>query len=269
MSAAITINGDTRLFPILGDPISQVRSPQFLSGILAQRGENALVPPLHVRPEDLSDTVAVLKRTRNIHGIVITVPHKISILEHCDVLSERAEFVGSANILRRGEDGRWLGDNTDGIGYVDGILHEGFEVSGKRVLLIGVGGAGAAVALEFVRRGVSELAIHDLSQERRDRMVELLNARYPGKASVVSADPAGFDLVANVTPVGMKEGDPYPVEVEKLQAGQFVAEAITKPAVSPLVAYARQLGCNTMVGAGMFDAQAEILVDFMQGRIRD
>lgn len=259
------LNGETQLFPILGDPIAQVRSPQFLSEILARRGINAIVPPLHVNAVDLSAVVAVLRTTQNVGGIVVTIPHKVTCLAYCDEVSERAAFVGSVNIIRKTIEGKLVGDNVDGIGYLDGIAKEGGRVAGKRFLLVGVGGAGSAVAFEVLQRGASYLAIHDLNTERRDAIIASLAAKFPNKVGVGSPDPTGFDLVANVTPVGMKAGDPYPVEVSKLQSTQFVADAITRPEVSPLVAYARQLGCNSMVGAGMFNAEAEILVDFMTG----
>lgn len=257
------LNGETQLFPILGDPIAQVRSPQFLSEILARRGVNAIVPPLHVKPADLSAMLGVLRSTQNVGGIVVTIPHKVSCLAYCDQVSERAAFVGSVNIIRKTAEGRWIGDNVDGIGYLDGMAQQGGQVEGKRFLLIGVGGAGAAVAFEVLQRGASYLAIHDLNTARRDAIIQSLATQFPNRVGVGSPDPSGFDFVANVTPVGMKAGDPYPVEVSKLKADQFVADAITRPEVSPLVAYARQLGCKTMVGAGMFDAEAEILVDFI------
>lgn len=258
-----TLNGETILFPILGDPIAQVRSPEFLTELLARREQNAIVPPMHVTPEDFTSTIQTLKAMQNVHGIVITIPHKIPSLKVCDVVSERAEFVGSVNIIRKQSNGQLYGDNVDGIGYLDGIKKEGFEVIGKRALLIGAGGAGSAVAFEILHRGAEHLSIFDVDNARLSSLVERLAARFPGRVSVGNQNPTGFDLVANVTPVGMRAGDPYPVQIEHLNGQQFVADAITKPAVSPMVEYARSLGCNTMVGAGMFNAEAEILVDFM------
>ncbi|MFZ1388426.1 MAG: hypothetical protein WBP46_16355 [Thiolinea sp.] len=261
------LNGETQLFPIIGDPIAQVRSPQFLSQILAGRGVNAIVPPMQVKPADLSLVMTSLRATQNVGGIVVTIPHKVTCLAHCDEVSERAAFVGSVNIIRKTADGKLVGDNVDGIGYLDGIAKEGGNVQGKRFLLVGVGGAGSAVAFEVLQRGASYLAIHDLNTERRDAIIQSLASKFPHKVGVGSSDPTGFDFVANVTPVGMREGDPYPVDVTKLKVNQFVADAITRPEVSPMVAYARDLGCNTMVGAGMFNAEAEILVDFMTGKV--
>ncbi|TYL48839.1 shikimate dehydrogenase family protein [Marinomonas sp. IMCC 4694] len=257
------ITGDTRLFPILGDPIAQVRSPEFLTRILQRRQENGIVTPMHVAPEHFTQVMESLRYTQNVHGIVITIPHKIPALAACDSTSERAQFIGSVNIIRKQNDGLLYGDNVDGIGYLDGVKKEGFEVSNTRALLIGAGGAGSAVAFEILQRGAAYLAIFDLDQQRLHSLIERLNMRFPNRAGVGNQDPTGFDFIANVTPVGMRPNDPYPVDIHKLHSGQFVADAITKPEVSPMIEHARSLGCCTMVGAGMFNAEAEILVEFM------
>jgi shikimate dehydrogenase len=262
----LKLDAETRLFLIIGDPIAQVKSPAFLSEILARRGANALVVPAHVGAADLPAFMRSVRLMQNLDGIVVTVPHKFSALDYCDLPTERAAFVGSVNVLRRLPDGRWDGDNLDGVGYLDGIAKEGFSVAGKSALLVGAGGAGSAIALEILERGATRLAIHDADAERRDRLVAKLAGRFPGRAELGNADPTGFDLVANATPMGMQEGDPLPVDTARLSKHQFVADVITRPAVSPLVQRARELGCGTMMGVGMFNAQAELLVDRMLGQ---
>jgi shikimate dehydrogenase len=259
------LSGETLLFPILGDPIAQVKSPNLLSSIMAERGTNGMVVPAHVAPETLDEVVAALRSVQNVHGIVITVPHKPAALQLCDQPSERATLIGSVNVMRRLPEGGWAGDNTDGQGYLDGVAACGFDVSGKRSLLVGVGGAGAAVAYEILQRGASFLAIHDLDDTRRKDTIGKLDALFPGRVGPGSSDPTGFEFVANVTPVGMRESDPLPIEVDKLTGQEFVADAITKPEVTPMLRIARDKGCNTMPGLGMFNAQADILVDFLLG----
>lgn len=261
----VRLDGETRLFPIIGDPIGQVKSPAMLTEILVQRGVNALVVPVHVASADVPAYMDALKKTQNVDGLIITVPHKVAALGHCDVPSERAQYSGSCNVMRRLADGRWSGDNTDGQGFMDGVEKEGFSMEGKRALLIGCGGAGSAIAYEILARGAAHLAIHDADSKRRDGVVARLAARFPGKVSAGSADPSGFDFIGNATPVGMKTGDPWPVDVAGLHKGQFVACVITRPDPSPLVAHARALGCATMPGVGMFHAQAELLVDSILG----
>ena len=260
------LDGETILFPIIGDPIAQVRSPKFLTEILHGRGVNAIVPPVHVHRDAVPDAIAAFRTMQNVGGIVVTIPHKIASLDFCDVVSERAAFVGSVNVIHKDAEGRLIGDNVDGIGYLDGIKALGFDVADKRALLIGAGGAGSAVAYEILDRGAAHLTIADLDGERLNRIVGALDAQFPGRVTAGDNDPTDMDLVANVTPCGMREGDPFPADPAKMTANTFVADAITRPEVSPMVEAARALGCHTMTGAGMFNAEAERLVDFLLGR---
>lgn len=261
----VVLNGETRLIPIVGDPIAQVKSPGALTRILAERGHNAIVYPAHVAAGDLPLFLAAAKATRNLDGIVVTVPHKIAALDACDEPTARARFLGSVNVLHRRADGVWTGDATDGLGYLDGCRRHGFDVAGKRALLVGAGGAGSAVAYEILERGAAQLALHDLDTARRDSLMDRLNGRFPGRCVAGCTDPAGFDLVANATPLGMRAGDPAPVRLDALVPAQFVADIVTRPEVTPLIAHARSLGCPTMTGVDMFNAQADLLVDRILG----
>lgn len=261
----LPVSGDTRLFPVIGDPVGQTRSPAVLTARLVARGENAMVVPLHVRPRHLAEAIRALALMDNVGGLLVTVPHKVAALACCARASGRARFVGSVNVMRRTADG-WLGDNTDGVGYAEGLAAHGFDVAGRSALLLGCGGAGSAIALELLERGAARLALHDIDRACRDDLLARLDARFPGKVARGGGDPTGFDLVANATPMGMKADDPLPFDVAGLEAGQFVACAITRPEASPVIVEARRRGCRTMTGAGMFDGQAEILADFLLGR---
>ncbi len=263
----ITVNGQTQLYPVLGDPVDQVRSPEVVSRILAEEGSNAVVLPMRVRPADLRQVFAALERIDNIGGMLITVPHKQAAYGLCAQTSERASFVEAVNVVRRSRTG-WYGDNTDGIGFLDGIAKEGLNVAGKRVLLVGLGGAGSAIALEFLSRNVGMLALHDIDTARRDDLLSRLLEAFPGRVEVGGTDPDGFEVVANATPLGMKSDDPFPFDVQRLRSSQFVACVVTKPEISPLILEARKRGCATMTGIGMFDAQAARLACFLEDASR-
>lgn len=259
----VRLDGETRIFFIVGDPIAQVKSPAFLTQKMVAGGANALLVPIHLAPDALADFIAAAKQAKNVGGIIATVPHKPAALAFCDQITDRARYAGSTNVIARQADGSWLGDNTDGLGLLDGIEAAGFDVMDKRSLLIGVGGAGAAIAYEFLARGVAHLAIHEVNEPRRAAVITRLNAAFPGKTSEGSADPFGFDLVCNATPMGMCESDPAPVQVDRLTGHEFVTDCITKPEFTPILVAARAKGCKTMPGLGMFNAQADILVDFL------
>ncbi|MDO6966714.1 shikimate dehydrogenase family protein [Rhizobium alvei] len=264
MTQQLKIDGETRIFPIIGHPIGQVKSPASLSGIMADRGFNGMVVPIDIHPQDVAGWLAQARAMRNVDGIIVTVPHKVACLAFCARASARARASGAVNIMiRDGDD--WIGDATDGHGYLDGIAAEGFDVSGKPALLIGAGGAGSAIAYEILARGATELALHDIDAGKRDALLARLNEAFPGKARAGSTDPRGFALIANATPLGMREGDPLPVQAEFLTPQQFVADVVTRPAVPPLIAAARAAGCGTMPGSGMFNAQAVLLAELLMG----
>jgi shikimate dehydrogenase len=229
----------------------------------ADRGYDGILVPIQVSVEDLGDFLKSADRLKNLDGIVVTVPHKFACFKHCKSATERATFLGTANLMRRRPDGGWHGEMVDGLGFVGAVRAQGYDPGGKRALLVGAGGAGSAIALALVDAGVRELAIHDEDAARRDSLISRLNAL--GKAKVVagSSDPRGFDLVANATPAGMKAGDPLPVDAAKLSPSTFVGCVITQPAVSPIVEAARKRGCPTSTGIEMFRALQEPMVDFL------
>ncbi|WP_453955210.1 shikimate dehydrogenase family protein [Bradyrhizobium sp. USDA 377] len=257
--------GATRLHVIVGDPIAQVRSPAGVSAAFAARGHDGILVPVQVAPGDLADFLSVARRLKNLDGIVVTIPHKFACYQACASATARAHFLRTVNLMRRRPDGSWHGDMVDGLGFVGAARAKGIDPKGMRALLVGAGGAGSAIALELVEAGARELAIHDSAIERRDTLVGQLNRL--GKASVRagSADPAGFDFVANASPAGMKDGDPLPVDVARLSSSTYCGCVITKPEVSPFIAAARSIGCVTGTGTDMYQQHQSIMVDFLLG----
>lgn len=257
------LSGETKVVFIIGDPIAQVKSPSILSQKFAEQGDNTLVIPSHIAAADVPAFMAGLQVIQNSDGLIITVPHKQHMMDFCDRMTDRAVYAGSVNVMRRVA-GHWVGDNTDGLGYVNGVRAQGGRIDGARVLLIGAGGAGCAIGYEFLAQGASELWVHDVDQGRRDGYIARLTPAFEGRVFVGSNDPTGFDIVANATPLGMNAGDPLPVQVDKLVETQFAACPITKPEISPFIAAARSKGCGTMPGIGMFQAQADLLIHALQ-----
>lgn len=263
MDQTFTLDGETRVLAIIGDPIGQVKSPAGVTASLATAGRNAVLVPFHVSAERLDGFVAGISGAQNFDGIIVTVPHKFAMLHHCATLSERARFLQTVNTLRRNPDGSWHGDMFDGEGFLAGIRGNGARVEGATALMVGAGGAGSAIALALLEAGVASLAIHDGDLQRRDTLVARLGGRFGAKVRAGSADPAGCNLVINASPCGMREQDPLPVEVARLSATAFVGDVITRPAVTPLIAQARSLGCRTQVGAGMFNGVRELMIAFL------
>ena len=260
---ATTLSGATRVIAIFGDPIAQVKSPAGVTHALNQAGRNCVVIPVHVAAADLDAFMRGVTVARNFDGLIATVPHKFAAYAHCASASQRAHLLGAVNVMRRNPDLSWHGDMQDGCGFIDGIRGAGCQPQGARALLVGAGGAGSAIALALLDAGVAQLAIHDDDARRRDALRARLEARFPGRTCQGSRDPSGFDLAVNATPSGMRAGDPLPVDAARLTPHMFVADVITAPAVTPLLAAARQAGCHTASGGAMFDAVARLMVGFL------
>jgi shikimate dehydrogenase len=257
------LDGETRLHLILGDPVGQTRSPAGLTGEFAARKVNAVCVPLHVAAGDFDQFMRAAKRVHNIDGFVITIPHKFAALGHCDEASDRAQFLGAANLLHRIGGGRWRGDMTDGVATVAALRRAGCEPGGARALVIGAGGAGSAVALALIDAGVAKLFVMDVDGERRSSLTHRLAVLAPAVVASGAVIPSDYDLIVNATPVGMKPTDPLPIDAANLDPSAFVADLITKPVMTPLLDAARRRGCRVMTGADMFAVQASLMADIL------
>lgn len=262
MAQTFQIDGATRIYPIIGDPIAQVKSPAGMTAGFAARGRNAVVVPIQTAVAHVDDFLRTAAHTGNIDGIIATIPHKVTALAHCATLSDRARIGGSVNVMRRNPDGSWHGDSLDGLGMLGGIRAHGGDPAGRRCLLVGAGGAGVAIAQALLDAGATELAVHDVDTTRRDRLITAMQGLHGDRVRIGSDDPAGFGLVVNATPMGMRATDPLPVQVDRLDPGTFVGCVITAPEVSPWVAAARARGCAGSVGADMYRAIQDLMLAF-------
>ena len=263
----LPLNGATRIHVTVGDPIAQVKSPAGITQGFAARGKDAIMIPLQVKPADVEDFFCLARKLPNLDGIVITVPHKFAALRHCERPSERSRALAAVNVMRRERDGTrdgtldgpWAGDMTDGIALVAALRAGGFAPQGRRALVVGAGGAGSAVVLALADAG-ARVAVHDTDAARREDLRARLRSH---EIAAGSADPAGFDLVVNATPLGMTAGDPLPVAAERLAPTAYAADLVTRPVVTPFLDAARRRGSPIVTGEDMFAPQAGILADFL------
>jgi shikimate dehydrogenase len=257
------LDGATRLMIIVGDPIAQVKEPAGMTSALQGAGHNAVVVPTHVAPADLSALLAGIALARNLDAVIVTVPHKFACYRHCATATPRAHALEAVNIMRRNTDGSWHGEMLDGLGFAGAVRNAGGDPDGKRALLVGAGGAGSAIGLSLLDAGASHLAIHDADVTRRDALIQRLTRIHPGRVGIGSADPRGYQLIANASPAGMRPEDPYPVDVDGLDASMFAGCVITAPSVSPWIEVARAKGCRTSTGTDMFNAEQQLMLDFL------
>jgi shikimate dehydrogenase len=264
-----SLDGETRLHLILGDPVGQTRSPEGLTREFAARKVNAVCIPFHVAADDFDRFMHAAKAVQNIDGFIFTIPHKFAALRHCDETSERARLLGAANLLHRidggvgGRGGRWRGDMTDGAATVAALRAAGCDPRGRRALVIGAGGAGSAVALALIEAEVARLFVMDIDAGRRANLVHRLAPRAPAVVASGALIPGDYELVVNATPLGMKSTDPLPVDAARLDPSAFVVDLVTKPVITPLLEVARRRGCRVVTGEDMFAVQAGYMADIL------
>jgi shikimate dehydrogenase len=261
---ALRITGKTKIMFMLGDPVAHIVGSALFNDHFRTHGIDAAVSPLHVAPGDLAQVVGTIRLLRNVAGFGVTIPHKIAVLPLLDHRSVRAEHVGAVNFVRREADGRLTGDNVDGIGFVSGLLRNGVTVAGARVLQAGAGGAGRAVAFALAEAGAASLNIVNRSADKAASLAAAVQAAYPDcrcQAGAISA--ADADIVVNTTSVGMKPGDPLPLDLAGLKPPTTVAEVIMTPEITPILARAVEQRCAIVRGREMLLDQIVSVCRFM------
>jgi shikimate dehydrogenase len=261
MSGAIS--GRTRWLGIIGDPIAHASAPGLINEKLRIRAIDAVMVPLHVAAPELEATIAGLRCIHNFAGAIVTMPHKIPVIAHLDRLTPAAQRVGACNMLRRNADGSLDGTILDGDGFVAGLLAAGHTVAGKRVLLLGAGGAATAIAFALCAAGVERLTIHNRTAAAAVALHERLACHYPHNTRVIErADAGDHQIVINATSLGMRDGDDLPVDPNTLQASMLAAEVVIKPDPTPFLAAALARGCSVQHGRPMLEAQLDLMLQF-------
>lgn len=258
------IDGKTQVVGIVADPIAHVRTPQLFNASVAKQGLNAVCVPMHVSSDQLAQLLQGACALKNFLGLVVTIPHKEAVVKHCGELTPAARLVGAANTLRWDRDhGHWVGGNLDGDGFVAGLKERGHTLTGKRVLMVGAGGAGKAIAYAVARENPAELVLSNRSLARAEEVVARIGPALPGvKIRTGTADAIGFDVVVNATSLGLRDEDPVPLPIETLLPGTLVCEAVMRDTDTTLLAAARRRGCIVHQGQYMLYGQLVEMAKF-------
>jgi shikimate dehydrogenase len=259
----LTIRGSTTLIAHFGDPISVVKAPLIYNPWFERNGIDAAVVPMGIRADDYAAAMPAVMRFTNVRGALVTMPHKVTTVALLDEASVTVRVAGSCNAILKRDDGSLYGDMFDGAGFVRGLVVKGVALRGARVLIVGAGGVGSAIAASLAAAGVSALVVFDARRESAEGLVARLRQHYPAiDARFGPNDPAGFDIVVNATPLGMNAGDPLPVDPARLAPATLVGEVVMKQTITPLLAAARERGCRIQVGTDMLFEQIPLYLDF-------
>lgn len=259
------INGHTELIAHIGYPTHSFKSPMIYNPYFEQAGIPAVVVPMACQAAHFAGFLRAVFSLDNIRGALITMPHKVAVVDLLDEVSPAVRVAGACNAVRKRPDGRLVGDMFDGEGFVRGVQRKGFALQGQRALVVGTGGVGCAIAASLAGAGVAAISLFDVNTAACEALAQRLRLHHPGIAvQTGSPDPAGHDLVVNATPLGMNEGDPLPLDVSRLSPQTLVGEVVMRARTTAFLAAAQQRGCPTQVGTDMLFEQIPAYLEFFE-----
>ena len=257
------ISGKTTLIAHLGYPTEAFKAPMIYNPWFEKAGIDAVVMPMGVKSEDYSQFLPLLFRLSNIRGALVTMPHKVATVALLDELTPTVRVAGSCNAILRRPDGSLLGDMFDGAGFVRGVERKGRKLEGASALVVGSGGVGSAIAASFAAARTARIGLFDASTSAAEALGARLKENYPDlDVKTGPADPTGYDVVVNATPLGMKEGDPLPIDVTRVSPSTFVGEVVMKAEYTPFLKAAKEKGCQVQVGTDMLFEQIPAYLEF-------
>ncbi|MEF7616162.1 shikimate dehydrogenase [Aquincola sp. MAHUQ-54] len=262
------IRGSTELYLIPGDPVGNVRLPRMFNAVFARFGLDAVMVPVQVRARDFTVWLKASFLARNVRGLLIAPPHKPLVADLVDGCGLFARVAGSANVVRRMPEGAGLeADLFDGEGLVGALDRFGIPFRGKRVLVLGAGVSAAAIAVTLAEGGEDdgalEVALHDIAPGKAASVAARIDAAFDTPVvAVPTADPAGFDLVINATPLGLRPDDPMPCDVARMAPHAALFDILLRGQPTPLVQAARARGLHAQPGFEMLIQQMPHYLDY-------
>ncbi len=267
------IDGRTRLVAIFGDPIDHTLSPAIQNAAFEHLGLNLVYVPFHVRPADLKAAVSSI-RTLGFIGANITIPHKERVMRSLDDVHVHAKDVGAVNTVVN-KKGRLIGYNTDGAGYLLSLREEtGFSVRGKKVVILGAGGASRAIFHALLDARPASVVISnrtpkraaDLAREFAKRFKNTVIRTVPFKKGPLREEAQSADLLVNTTSLGMTGQARLDFPVESLPKGAVVSDIVYRPLETVLLKKARSRGLKTHDGLSMLVRQGSIGFELWTGK---
>ncbi len=264
-------NYRAELVGVLGDPVDGNPTGVMEEAGFAEAGLNWRYITVKVLPGDLDAAMAGMKAF-NMRGVNLTMPHKIDVLKHMDALSEAARVIGAVNTVVRREDGTLFGENTDGKGFVQSLRDAGVELAGKRICLLGAGGAARSIGVECALAGASRVAVINRNVERGAALAEVIGKNTRAEAEYIpwvgpAKLPEGTDILINATCVGLHpHGDECPdVDFGGVRPGMVACDVIFNPVDTPFLRACAARGARTIDGLGMLVNQGCINFELWTG----
>lgn len=268
------VSGKTKIIGLFGFPVEHTLSPAMHNAAFKAMGFDMCYLPFKVAPQDLLHAVRAVKAL-NLTGINVTVPHKEKVVSLLDEVDKEALFIGAVNTIVN-KDGKLTGYNTDGRGFMRSLSEAGIQVRGKKILIIGTGGASRAISY-YLSEKAGKLFLFDIDKKKAEKLVRDLRKIRENvfffsyqpclsgrQASAISHQLDEIDIIINATPLGLKKGDPLPVNLNNLHKKHIVCDLIYRK--TPLLDRASKKGCKVLNGLGMLLWQGVFAFELWTGK---
>ena len=259
--------GTTKIYGCIADPIDHVKAPTIFTSLFKSKSIDAVMIPLNVSSNDLTDLIQILKKIDNFHGLTVTIPHKSAVTELCDFLDTEAEVTQAVNWIKFDKNRKLIGNNFDGKGFVNGFLSQYHQLSNKIIGLFGSGGAAIAIGCSLANEGIKELKIINRDTNKANDLKERINTSNKQLNITVFSqyeyDISNCDLIINATSLGLKKDDQLPFDVTKTHSKCVIADIIMQPEETKLLKQAQLIGRPIHYGKNMIESQIDLVGDFL------
>ena len=266
---SLTIDGQTDVFLIPGDPVEQVRAPQVFNLIFKTLGINAVLVPARVKAIDIHAFVKAAFLAQNVKGLFLAIPHKSLVLQLLSSCNNDGRLAGAVNGIRRNANGQLEGGLFDGKGFMRSLDYFEIDCAGKKVLILGAGGGASAIAAALATAAInapSHIALYDPAPGKAQTVAsQIATTLNPSKLTcfaATSGDPMGYDLVVNASPLGLAAGDAMPCDVSRLAEHAAVVDILMKNQPTPFLQAVRSRGLRAEAGFEMLIQQAPDYLEF-------
>ena len=259
-----------KLFGVLGNPIEHSMSPLIHNDAFEKHSIDGVYLPFCVEDTELQQAVEGLKALGS-GGFNVTVPFKSRILPYIDVLDDFANEVGAVNTVVI-KDGQLYGYNTDGPGFVKGLLSLTERIEGKNVMIIGAGGAARGIYFALAQSGVAQLDLANRTVSSAEQLLADYRGTIRSKAmSLVEAERSlgQYDIVIQTTSVGLANGNASPLSLEELNQNAIVCDIIYNPLQTRILKEAKERGNKVQNGVDMFVYQGALAFELWTGVLPD
>ena len=261
------VNGKTKIFGVIADPIEHVKAPSIYNNRWINENKNYLMIPVHVSGVNLSRVISSFKSISNFYGFCVTIPHKVEVAKLCDILNPNAQMIGAVNVAYFNEKRELIGDNFDGEGFVVGLNSKGHTVKNKNIFIYGAGGAARSISFALAKNNVASLTLSNRTLKKAEHLSKLIQKWYPNLSIKLSDDVSKCDILINTSSVGLNKNDKISIEIKNASRNSLIADIIMEPEITKLLKEAKSLKHKIHLGKHMLDYQADLMENILTKQI--